>query len=97
VFQPDNERVNQVTSRSLGCADLRVHECLIYRLCLVVALLLLSGLTSYASDDLDDSSVWTYLFLETQPLLKGIIQLRVRIADFLATQERLETFAQTGA
>lgn len=97
VFQPDNERVNQATSRSLGCADLRVHECLIYRLCLVVALFLLSGLTSYASDSLDGSSVWTYLFLETQSLLKGIVQLGVRIADFLSTQERLETFAQTGA
>lgn len=84
---------------SSSSADLRIHECLIYRLCLIITLLLLSGLTSYASDKKLDGPgcLETHLFFETQPLLKGIVQLRIRIADFLAAQERLETFAQTGA
>ena len=38
-----------------------------------------------------------HLLLETQPLLERVVQLRVRVADFLRTEESLKALAQPGA
>ena len=38
---------------------------------------------------------YTYLLLKTQPLLKGVVQLRVGVAELLPAHETLETLAET--
>jgi hypothetical protein len=77
-------------NKKLVC--LRVNERLINTLGFIVALFLLSRLQGVECRPMliDD----TDLFLESQPLLEGVIEFCVGIAKLLSTHEALEAFAE---
>lgn len=85
MFQPDHE-LGQSRRASPRSTNLRVHKRLIDRLRFVVALFLLSSLGNRIRHvDVPGSATWkTHLLLETQSLFEWIIQLCIRVANFLS-------------